>query len=442
MPSPLSIETDEALPSRTNVVVIGGGIVGASAALELAERGIEVMLCEKGELGAEQSGRNWGWCRQMGRDVREIPLILESLNLWRRMNARVESETGFRECGIAYLLATEEEFALKMQWYEEKAKPYDLAVFPLAASEADALFPGSTVKWQGALHSPHDGRAEPHMAVSAIAQAARRKGAKVFRMCAVRGLDKAAGRISGVVTERGTVRCDTVILAGGAWSRLFLRNQGIKFPQLTVVNSVMRTTPMETGYETTASGQKFAFRRRLDGGYAIAHRHLSVADIVPDTIPLFFQFLPAFLTDRKGLRLRLSNRFFEILQQKRRWQFDEITPFEEVRILKPKPVDSILDEAAQSLKRCFPAFADMQIAERWAGCIDATPDAVPVISPIDNYQGLYLASGFSGHGFGLGPGAGRLIADLVAGSPPVVDPRPFRYSRYFDGSNPRPTTGL
>jgi glycine/D-amino acid oxidase-like deaminating enzyme len=84
----------------------------------------------------------------------------------------------------------------------------------------------------------------------------------------------------------------------------------------------------------------------------------------------------------------------------------------------------------------------MQIAERWAGAIDATPDAVPVMSPVAERPGLYLATGFSGHGFGLGLGAGKLMADLVTGSTPCVDPAPFRLSRYFDGTNPRPTTGL
>ena len=130
------------------------------------------------------------------------------------------------------------------------------------------------------------------------------------------------------------------------------------------------------------------------------------------------------------------------MRRKRRWRLDEPTPFEEVRILDPEPVDDILDVALHSLVRCFPAFTGARIAERWAGCIDATPDAVPVISGFDKLPGLHLASGFSGHGFGIGPGAAKLMADLITGRPPVVDPRPFRYSRYFDGSNPRPTTGL
>ena len=132
----------------------------------------------------------------------------------------------------------------------------------------------------------------------------------------------------------------------------------------------------------------------------------------------------------------------EAARLKRRWALDERTPFESVRVLDPKPVDWVLDEALKSLKACFPVFEPIEIVERWAGCIDATPDAVPVISPIDRLPGLYLASGFSGHGFGLGPGAGRLTADLVCGSPPIVDPFPFRYGRFSDGSRPRPTTGF
>jgi glycine/D-amino acid oxidase-like deaminating enzyme len=169
---------------------------------------------------------------------------------------------------------------------------------------------------------------------------------------------------------------------------------------------------------------------------------LSVADILPESFPLARHFLPALMLDWKGLRLRFGRRFFDAARLKRRWSLDSVSPFETVRVLDPEPVDWILDDALASLKQCYPAFEAIEIAERWAGCIDATPDVVPVISGLAAIPGLYLATGFSGHGFGLGPGAGRLMADLVTGSPPVVDPRPFRYGRYFDGTHPRPTTGV
>ena len=120
------------------------------------------------------------------------------------------------------------------------------------------------------------------------------------------------------------------------------------------------------------------------------------------------------------------------------WKLDEVSPFEKVRTLDPEPVDWIVRESEASIKRYYPAFQNMQVAERWAGCIDVTPDVVPVSSEVEQLPGFFLSTGFSGHGFGIGPGAGKLTADLVTGKTPVVDPEPFRYSRMIDGTKFRP----
>ena len=98
-------------------------------------------------------------------------------------------------------------------------------------------------------------------------------------------------------------------------------------------------------------------------------------------------------------------------------------------MLDPTPSDASLAFARRKLIQAFPAFASMQVAGTWGGLIDVTPDGVPVISAVDGVPGFHLASGFSGHGFGIGPGAGRLMADLVTGGPPLVDPAPFRFAR-------------
>src|SRR5881398_1683726 len=119
------VETDEALPARTDVVIIGGGIIGTSAALFLAQRGVSVALVEKGHIAGEQSSRNWGWCRKMVRDPRELPLIIESLRLWERMNETVEAETGFRTCGIMYLAESAEHLGRLESWLEY-AREYQL----------------------------------------------------------------------------------------------------------------------------------------------------------------------------------------------------------------------------------------------------------------------------------------------------------------------------
>jgi glycine/D-amino acid oxidase-like deaminating enzyme len=428
---------DSELPARTGVVVIGGGIIGVATALELAERGVPTVLCEKGVIGGEQSSRNWGFCRQMGRDPREVPLAMESLRLWRRMNERVGAETGFRQAGIIYLAETEAWLAAQSRWADEHARPYQLDTRVLTPDEAARVMPGATQRWKGAIYTASDGRAEPSKAAPALAAAARRAGAKIFTGCAVRGLDLAAGRVAGVVTEKGRIACEQVVLAGGAWSRRFCGNHGIELPQLMVVNSVQRTEPIEAGIEVSGKCERFALRRRLDGGYTVAHGMLSMADIVPDSFRLFFAFLPAI--DLRELRFRVGQRFIEEWRLPRRWSLDATSPFEQVRVLDPEPVRSLLDSPLRDLKRMFPAFRDARVAERWAGYIDATPDAVPVISPVDGVPGFYLATGFSGHGFGIGPGAGKLMADIVTGvTTPVVDPAPFRYSRFINDSKIAP----
>ncbi len=442
MPKIKLVQPDAQLPKQAAVCVIGGGVAGVSTALELAERGINVVLLEKGEIAAEQSSRNWGWCRQMGRDAREIPLIQVSMGLWDGMDARVEGQTGFTRCGILYLCETDQQLAQKGDWFEKNAKPAGLATRMIGAAEANELQPGCTKPWKGALYTPNDGRAEPFIAVPLMAEALRAKGGKVFTNCAVRGLETKGGRICSVVTEKGSIACDTVVLAGGAWSRRFCGNLGIALPQLTVINSVMRTEPIDTGLIRTCSGGGFTFRKRMDGGYTVTDNHFSVADIVPDSFRLFREFLPALMLDWSGLRLRLGKRFIAEASLKRSWALDEVTPFEQVRILEPEPVNDVLDGAAKALKEYYPVFKPMKIAERWAGAIDAVPDAVPIISKVEKLPGFHLCTGFSGHGFGLGPGAGKLMAEIVTGETTCVDPSPFRYMRFFDGTNPRPTTGL
>jgi glycine/D-amino acid oxidase-like deaminating enzyme len=423
------VRSDPELPERVRVVVIGGGIIGVATALFLAEKGLSVALCEKGRIGGEQSSRNWGWCRTMGRDLSEIPLAMESLRLWRGMNERTGRETGYRQAGIMYLCETEKEVAVQEAWLDQ-AKLYQVEARLLRAQELEAAMPGASAKFVAGLHTPTDGRAEPAHAAPAIAEAARDHGARIFTDCAVRGIDLHNGRLVGVITERGRIRCDAAVLAGGAWSRLFAGNAGLDLPQLKVLGSVFRSEPLAGGPDISAAGSVFAIRKRLDGGYSVARRNASTAELTPDHFRLLSDFFPRLLASRHEIRLRLGGRMWEELRTARRWSLDQTTPFEAVRVLDPKPKQGILAEARDALSRTFPAFANLRIAESWAGLMDVTPDAVPVIDEVKRIPGFFIATGFSGHGFGIGPGAGRLMADLVAGDSPVVDPRPFRLDRF------------
>jgi len=427
------VASDAAQPARTGIVVIGGGIIGTCAALALAQQGIAVVLCEKGNIAGEQSSRNWGWVRKNGRDEREIPLIVESLRMWAGMNETVGAETGFRTCGVLNVAVTEADRARQHEWLE-RVRPYQIGSRIVEGSELEALLPGSARRFVAGLYNPSDGRAEPQKAAPAIALAARRLGATILTGCAVRGLDVAGGRVVGVVTEKGRIACDGVILAGGAWSRLFCGSLGVRLPQLKVLSSVVRTAPIEGLPETNTWLGNFAYRRRLDGGYNIADGGTTVVPLVPDSFRFLPQFLPVARTAAHGLRPRLDGRFMAEARTPRRWSLDAPSPFEAVRVLDPEPDARSNARAVERMKAMYPAAAGLKVVQQWAGLIDVTPDAVPVIGPVDSVPGLTVATGFSGHGFGIGPAAGRLAADLAIGARPLVDATPFRLSRFGDGS--------
>jgi glycine/D-amino acid oxidase-like deaminating enzyme len=200
----------------------------------------------------------------------------------------------------------------------------------------------------------------------------------------------------------------------------------------------MRTAPLSGGPEISASGGLFGYRKRTDGGYTVATLGVRTIDLVPDSFRLLPQYLPSARLHWKKLRFRMGGRFIEEWRTPRRWGLDETSPFEAVRVLDPAADPYVLERARASIAEAFPAFREVAVAESWGGMIDVMPDAIPVISAVDTLPGFFIATGFSGHGFGIGPGAGRLAADLATGAPPIVDPAPFRLSRFTDGSNPRP----
>lgn len=428
-PETVTVETDTVLPPHAEVVIIGGGIAGVSTLLALADRGVPAVLVEKGRLAGEQSSRNWGYCRTQGRDQAEVPLALESLRQWDRMAERVGADVGFTRAGACYLCDTPKDVAAYEAWLDG-ARQWQVQSRILSPDEVAEIVPGSSRRWAGALYTPTDGRAEPQLAVPLMAQAARRQGAVVLTECAARGLETNGGRVSGVVTEKGRIACSAVVLAGGAWSRLFCGNMGVDFPQLKVLGSVMRTEKLDGSPELAVAGPDFAFRKRRDGGYTVARRNKYEAFIVPDSFRLLPRFLPSMVRTKAEYVIRPFGRFREEARIPRRWSLDQRSPFEDTRVLDPAPNPAIVQESLQNLVRDFPAFAPARIAQSWGGLIDTTPDAVPVIGPVQALPGFFLMSGFSGHGFGIGPGAGRLMAELVTGAPPCVDPTPFRFERF------------
>lgn len=428
------VVSDEKLPTSVDVVVIGAGIAGCAAAYWLAKKGHSVALLEKGNVGGEQSSRNWGWCRQQHRDLRELPLAMKSLEIWKDLNRELGAETGFRPTGLLYVTTRPADFAQWEEW-TLRAREYQMHSHVLSPAEAKAMTPGSTGDWIGGVHSPSDGRAEPSLASPALAEGARKLGANIHQNCAVRGLDIAAGKVAGVITERGVIRATAVLCAGGAWSSLFLRRHGLRLPQAGVRSTSFATTAAPEVTDGGLSMPDVTIRRRLDGGYTVGLGGRGTVDLSPQGLLYARQFLPTLKKRHQGLTFGISRSFFDGPEAFARWSFDKVSPFERQRTLDPAADPKLVNQGLTKLAEHYPALKGLQVARSWGGLIDSTPDGIPVISAVDPMPGLYLSTGYTGHGFGIGPGAGRLAADLVAGDPPIVDPHPFRYSRMIDGTD-------
>ncbi|WP_221794313.1 NAD(P)/FAD-dependent oxidoreductase [Oceanobacter mangrovi] len=423
-----SVISSNELPESTEVVIIGGGIVGVTAALALAERNIPVVLLEKGHIAGEQSSRNLGWIRKTSRHAADVPLAQAADRLWAEIPQRIGREVGYRQAGIMFLAKTQEQLAMHESWHQSVAD-LQLDSRLLSQADIDRLVPGGRGNWAGGIYTPSDGRAEPAIAVPAMAAAAIEKGARLIQQCAVRSLSMAAGKVSGVVTERGEIRCQQVLLAGGAWSRRFLGNLGVALPTLPLICSVLRTKPMDGPTDIAVGGPDFSFRKHQHGGFIITQRGKLDAPITLDHLLVGWRYLDQLKTQRSFLNIGFGKHFFRDLALARRWQPSSQSPFEQIRTMDPQPNPQLNQDALNNLSAAWPAFANASIEEAWAGLIDVTPDSNPVIDQIKAIPGLTVATGFSGHGFGTGPAAGQLAADLVAGVSPIIDPAPYRFER-------------
>ncbi|MDX8496037.1 FAD-binding oxidoreductase [Mesorhizobium sp. VK22B] len=433
MRAPLQqIETSGELPQSADAVVIGGGIVGVFAAYYLARRGMKVALVEKGRIGAEQSSRNWGWCRQQNRDARELPMATRSLDLWERFAADTGEDTGFRRCGLLYLSNDEAELAGWARW-RDFAKTAGVTTHMLDSIEASERGRATGRTWKGGVFSPTDGTADPSRAAPAVARAILMLGGSVHQNCAARGVETEGGRMSAVVTESGTIRTKLAVLAGGAWASSFCHQFGFCFPQASVRSSILSVSPGAEGLPDALHTARISATRRGDGGYTLAISGRGRVDVTPQQLRFSSQFLPMFLKRWRSLApggLQGVRSGHETLQ---RWRLDRPTPMERMRILDPVPDRATIRLTFARALELLPALRKTTISAAWAGYIDSTPDGVPAIGEIDPVPGLFLAAGFSGHGFGIGPGAGHLVADLVTGSEPIVDPTSYD-PRRFDAS--------
>lgn len=427
---------NDPLPEKTDVVVIGGGIIGVFSALYLAEMGRSVLLCEKGRIAGEQSSRNWGWIRQHGRDAAELPIMMQALQLWHETDARTGGQCGVKTGGSYYLASSQQSLNEYEEWLPV-AQDHGLESRLFSAKEvSDLCNPNGTYPWVGATGTSSDARGEPWRAVPAVAALAHDAGVSIRENCAVRGLLKAGDQITGVVTEHGSVSCEQIVLAGGAWSSLFARRHGIDIPQLSVRSTVAQTEPMPDFANGNFADEHLAFRRRDDGGFTLA-----LSDHIgfypgPDAMRHVLTYLPLLRENWKelGIHLKGSHGYPDGWRTPRRWEDEEVTPFEHTRVLEAPANDAKVATMIQRFAERFPEIGRPKILESWAGMVDTMPDVVPIVDRVPEIENLVIATGMSGHGFGIGPGFGRVVARMITGQQPEHDLSRFRFSRFTDGS--------
>jgi glycine/D-amino acid oxidase-like deaminating enzyme len=417
-----------------DVAVIGGGIAGCASAYYLARRGLRVILLEKGEIAGEQSGRNWGFVRQQGRDPREIPLMIECNRMWRDLSKDLEADLEWRQGGLLYLAENDKRIAEYEAWLEH-ARDYQLDSRLLSTAEATALVPGITGAWAGALHTPSDGQADPVKTTQAFAVAARRHGAEVVIGATVEEILTGGGAVTGLRGEDGEIRAGKVLVAAGAWTSRFLRPLGIELPQLYVKATVVRTNRAPEHSQVGVWCNHIGFRQRRDGSFNVAPGRSADLYLTPDSLRYLRAFWPAFKAQSGDIKLLVGRETWDSLGVMLGGPKALARQMKRHRVLDPKPNAKTAGRALTEFKKLLPAMADLHVETSWAGMIEATPDEIPVLDAVPDYRGLYVATGFSGHGFGMGPITGRLMAETIADDHVSLDLSAFRFSRFAEAKS-------
>ncbi len=423
------------LPEAVDLAVIGGGVIGISTALFAARAGLRVAVLEKGYVAAEQSSRNWGWIRVQGRDMAEIPIALEAQELWKALDAEAKGRMGVRQVGVSYLARTDADMAGYAAWLDQ-ARPLGVTSHLMTRAKMHEVLGNPTGPWIGGLHTPTDMKAEPWVAVPELANMAIESGAVVVEGCAVRALERKNGAVTGVITEAGTIACEQVVLAGGAWSSLFLNRHGVDIPQLSVRSTALATSPLPQIMPSAAADNRMAMRPRDDGGYTLAPSGFSELFLGKDALRHMKYYLPLALTGDFDVHLRgpQPKGFPDAPGTPRFWRHDEVSPFERMRVLNPEPNREKISEVKRRFAQAYPEMGHVAHMEAWAGMIDVLPDVVPVVDRAAKIPGLIVATGMCGHGFGIGPAFGRILADMARGEEPGHDLSRFSMTRFSTGA--------
>lgn len=372
-----------------DVVVVGAGISGAASAYELATSGLKVVLIDRYGPAAMASGWTLAGVRQSGRHPAELPLARRAVSLWNTLAERLGAPTHYRRRGNLRLARTPDELASLAAMVEgQRAAGLDLSL--LDARQVAALAPAVSPAVFGGSYCPTDGHADPQATVQAFVDAAVRAGAETRFGEDVLSIDTADGRVTGVTTGAGRIPAGRVILAAGVLGNRLLQPLGLSVPLRVRLVTAVRTAP---------------------------------------AAPVLDQVIGVANADCAG-RQEVTGRF-RFTGGSTEWtgEIEDAALKEGARPRVRPPTRGVAD-AIRLCGAAIPAVLDTPIDEIWAGLIDQTPDALPVLQSVADPAGLIIAMGFSGHGFCLGPVTGQIAAAMAQGLPMDLPLEPFALARF------------
>jgi sarcosine oxidase, subunit beta len=370
------------VPESATVVVIGGGVIGTSAAYNLAAAGCtDVVVIERNTLGSGSTSKAAGGVRASFSHPVNIQMGLRGLEVYSNFATQFEQEIEFRRNGYLYLLADQH----NMDVFTESVAIQNrrgVNSRMVSPAEAKAISPLLEVDdLLGAAWSPDDACATPDSVVAGYAKAARALGVRFVQNCDVLGIDTTNGTVSSVTTSKGTIRTPMVVCAAGAWSKSVGAMVGTDLP----------VSPK---------------RRQI--GFASPH------PLIPTHSPLTIDFASSFYFHPEGNGL----------------MFGWANPAEPVGFNLDFDLENWLPLFMPVIERRAPGVLDMQISGGWAGLYEVTPDENQIIGRSADVDGFVYATGFSGHGFLMGPATGEIVRDLVLGREPHYDISSFDVRRF------------
>lgn len=431
--SPMSNEKN----LHADVLIIGGGLVGLAASHSLARAGAKVICVDSGHFGEHQSSQNWGFVRQQGRGLGELDLMIEANKRWQELSDLLEQEVSWEKGGNLAVFDTPDEEESYRQWMREgRSRGIDTNYLDLDGIKQH--IPNWKRSVRGGIFAGEDGHADPQTVVAAYIAACREVGVQLLADTPVRTLLRRGSTIIGAQTEAGILQAGTTVVAAGAWSRQLLSTAGIDLPQNYVVGSVALTTPVAPLTNATVWGGGFSFRQRRDGRFVCSVGGGGVVRLNTDSILQAPLFLSAFRKNWRRFALRPGIRPAKDLNAVIRGgqTIREIGP-PAARVRTSEPI-----RALKQLQQTLTGTENARLQDSWAGVIDSTPDTLPVIDAQGGPDGLVIATGFSGHGYGLVPALGPIICDLVLRSQSSFDLSNFRLDRFNAGAFKAPNAVL